>query len=447
MAKVSVSYFSQIDPLNPKNRNPKDYIVTNTPSMFYLVPKGSKNIRFELPLATFELEKADTFNTTVSGHLYNINKDPAKYGLNASDADFEDKLEKVIDDLMSADQATLNTLADGWVIYPRNGIVDTTWDKRHYPFTKSNGIPGGKLMNIRYGIPYDTYDKHSAPATGKAEWRYMLNWCSSHQASLQVFHTDGTLLTGSLLTNYDKSRGEVYGDSNWPSGIPIIPLFSPTGSYDSDDAAYYGCGLWNDWYCCYTATTIEGGLFVQNDANLPARGTIITPSMVSDALKTRHPNVFPSTFTFNDTTANDGKGEVIKRDDTTMHRFTSNGEDIQWSGSVAGTIGTNFSARSDLLGLFPFIVEGVWGGFNNWDNVLSALSKPFESLFIAEAKDDLIIGAMSYDGFSIFGEWEDPSSPPEPPEPPEPVPVPATCDRPRMWQKREANEGKHHFGL
>lgn len=220
----------------------------------------------------------------------------------------------------------------------------------------------------------------------------------------QVFHLDGKLLVGSPVIQDPRVSNRTHNGSNvwgFVTGATASP--DPRPLQDIRDAVTQ---------------------YVK--ANAPARYT--------------------GNFTFDDSTVN-GTGAFMAYS-TSMYTVTVAGETIQWNGDQLDTWpGRGDSSLDNIVNI------------NTWISNLSTnpdYDPPATikcKLSIDEAKDDLFIIMIGTCWHVYVASWDlpssDPPDPPDPPEPPEPepVPVPATCDRPRIWQKREANENKQHFGI
>lgn len=405
---------------DPSSGGPTTMEVAVQISYFWIVPKGAKDIRFEIPYMVRTGNAYDAEFGLISKYRDDVMDDIRSGVLNfdPNDPNYLDLIDAEVQRRFKADPDYSRIVTDGYTVYPRNGIAESLFNP-----------PSQYLDN--------TDDMGYIGPTSYQNYHIMPFMCWSHGASLQVFHTNGKLLTGSLLTGYDKSRGGLYDDSHFPVNV---------NSAYTDGRKWFASGLWADFHDFHT---VCGPVLPGRPAVFPTQGRTVTPSMVTDVLRDRQPNVFGSAFNFDDTLVNQGRGEQIKYDDSTEYTFNVDGEEIIWTGCIFGTGPCNLSARAYMLGLYPYLEDLGSGGYV----VDPIISRPYEVLRISEAKEDLIIGFISDDGGIVYGEWytDDGTSdpPPWPPEPPEPapVPVPARCDRPRMWRKRDANENKQHFGL
>lgn len=390
-------------------------------SYFWIVPRGAKDIRFEIPYIVRTANASEAESDLLFKYQDEVFDDIRSGVLNfdSNDPNYMNLVMEESQRRFKADPDYSRIVTDGYTVYPRNGIAESLFD------------PPSQYLDIVGSVKYAGHTSYQY---------YQITWfmCWSHGASLQVFHTNGKLLTGSLLTGHNKSRGDIYDDSHYPVNV----------SQDyTDGRKWFASGLWADFHDFHTVLGHLPPGTPSSSYVWPPTGRIVTPSMVTDVLRAKHPNVFGSAFNFDDTLVNQGRGEQIKYDDYTEYTFTVDGEEIIWTGCIFGTGPCNCTARAYMLGLYPYMEDLGGGGYV----VDPIISRPYEVLRISEAKEDLIIGFIGADGGSVYGEWytDDGTSdpPPEPPEPPEPVPVPARCDRPRMWRKRDANENKQHFGI
>lgn len=379
-------------------------------SYFWTVPRGSKDIRFEIPYIVRTPEAANA-ESALRGKYESEVMDDIRSGVlnfDSNDPNYMNLIEEEVQRRFEADPDYLRIGADGYTVYPRNGIAESLFDP------PSQYLNSFETSSYRGSTSYQNY-------------QITLFMCYSHGASLQVFHTNGKLLTGSLLTGYDKSRAGLYDDSHYPANV----------SQDyTDGRKWFASGLWADFHDFHTVLGHLPPGTPTSSYVWPTPGRTVTPSMVTDVLRELHPNVFGSAFNFDDTSVNQGRGEQIKYDDSTEYTFSVDGEEIIWTGCIFGTGPCNFSARAYMLGLYPYL-EDIGGGYP----VDPIVSRPYEVLRISEAKEDLIIGFISDDGGCVYGEWytddgtpdptpdpppdpptPDPPTPPEPPTPPTPEP-------------------------
>lgn len=408
-------------------------------SDFVTVPKGAKYIHFEIAYGEGSSSIVDQLIQIDQDIQLEVIQDAinGRLPFDTSDPNYMQLIEEETQRRVDADPRAID-LYNQWDgrIYPIGGIVDNLVG---FPDLKN----GWTTLVHRLGMGVNCAFNTVPIAT-------VISMCFDHSCSLQVFHPDGTLLVGSPLHQRDWCRGEPYGDSSGPSALRW-----PAGiEYDKS-------GQWAEWYSWATA----GLIAMATDGNLnnivryfPSRGTIATPSDITDVLKTKHPTVFLPSFQFNDSQVNGNRKVLVKMDDTTFYNLTVDGEQISWTGDPTADAPLLFPHQMLALGLYPSLVihptdpPDVASAMNNMTRE-KIRSRPFQSLDIEQATEDLIIGTVSCDMGTVYGEWyiDDgtPEPPPWPPEPPEPapVPVPARCDRPRMWRKRDANENKQHFGL
>lgn len=423
-----------------------DYNLERPPagfSAFVTVPKGAKHIHFEIAYGEGSLSIIKQLGE-ISGDIQSEVLQDVMNGrlpFDSSDPNYMLLIEEETQRRVDADPRAID-LYNQWDgrIYPSGGIVDTIVG---FPDLK-NGW--GTLLNLT-GLGVNSAYNNVPIST-------CLSMCFDHSCSLQVFHTDGTLLTGSPLYQRDWCRGEMYGDSSGPSALGW-----PAGiDYDKS-------GQWAEWFSWATAGSIAmatHGNLANIESYCPKKGTILTPSDITSLLKTRHPAVFLPSFQFDDSQVNGNRKVLVKMDDTSFYNLTVDGEQIRWTGDPTADAPLFFPYQMLALGLYPALVDhssiapsvatAVAAAMNNMTRE-KIKSRPFQSLDIEQATEDLIIGTVSCDVGTVYGEWyiDDGTSdpPPWPTEPPEPapVPVPARCDRPRMWRKRDANENKQHFGL
>lgn len=247
-------------------------------------------------------------------------------------------------------------------------------------------------------------------------------FCRSHNASIQVFHADGKLLIGTPLTKWDTCIGS--DDFEKCNGY-VGGMFSPKVTTEGE-AIWRKCGIWAEWYSVVTALESASSSRSLADVGsaLPSTGTVVTPTDLTMKLRSHYPAIFSSSFIFDDSGTNGTGNEVLKIDDTTVQTFTVDGEAIQWTGSLGGATGLGaVDHRAQELGRYNIVEAGE-------SRLISCTSSPYETLDIAEAKQDLIIGFLSSDGVAGWGRWYEPEledyvpvEPPLPvyPELPEPI--------------------------
>lgn len=242
-----------------------------------------------------------------------------------------------------------------------------------------------------------------------------LFFCRSHAASIQVFHTNGKLLTGTPLTNwatciddnrFDECNGYVGG------------MFSPKVTAEGE-AIWKKCGIWAEWYSAVTASESASTAQTLPDVitSLPPTGTVVSTSDLSTKLRNHYPAIFSSSFSFDDSQVNGNQSEVLKVDDITVQTFTVDGETIQWTGSIGGATGIGaVDHRAQQLSRYNLVYVGETG-------LITHTSSPYEKLDIAEAKEDLIIGFLSSDGVAGWGRWYEPEEGENIPEPAPAIPI------------------------
>lgn len=214
-------------------------------------------------------------------------------------------------------------------------------------------------------------------------------------AVVQVFHTDGTLLVGSpVIADPRKSCRNSHGSSIW--------------------------ALWS------------GAILTPDPRSIADVKTALNTAIVSKLSA-----MYAATFAFDDSKVN-GTGNVVPYS-SSMTTYRVDGETIEWNGDqLDGWSGYGYSNFDNTSSAWVND-RSLQSGFTDYDPA----SATFKSkLHIAEAKQDLIVLVVGTCLYVYKGSWIEPA----PPEP-EIDPVPAICDRPRMWQKRDANENKQHFGL
>lgn len=281
--------------------------------------------------------------------------------------------------------------------------------------------------------------------------------CEAHAGSIQVFHANGCLLTGTPLYGWDSTI-----DIEDPFDMGSVWL-KPNGSFDMvsitekqepiyNTEAWRHCGIWALWV---QQLIMQDYIIDSRKDSLFARDIhTISPVDVTKALKTMFPDIIPSTFSFDDSQCNGGsRMEVVKLDDSTMPTFTAYGETIKWTGSISGATGLqSLMSRTTYDNRF-----GRYYSINKDDALVSTfidppVSLPFEILEMDEAHEDLIVVLLGTHGTGFFGWYEDdqpldPTDDPDPepelepelePEPePEPELIECSCLRPSLWRIRD----------
>lgn len=243
-----------------------------------------------------------------------------------------------------------------------------------------------------------------------------LFFCRSHNASIQVFHMNGKLLTGTPLTNWDTCIGiDDFAECNGYVGGMFSPQVTPSG-----EAVWRKCGIWAEWYSAVTALeSASSAQSLPNASNtLLPTGTVVTAAEISAKLQNHYPAVFPSSFTFDDSAVNGNQSEVLKVDDSTVQTFNVAGESIKWTGNIGGATGLGaVDHRAQELGRYTIAYSGTTG-------LITHTSSPYEVLDIAEAQEDLIIGFLSSDGVAGWGRWYEPEAEDGTPELPQFLEIP-----------------------
>lgn len=313
-------------------------------AQFWRIPKGSKNIRFKIP------------------HWYTDKKDWT---------------------------ATFNNAAKS--LHP-NDATRSEWLKNAQNLI-SAANQAASVLGISPPDPdlvYTMQDEKTLAATQIA------SYCHNCNASIQVFHTNGRLLSGTPLTNWNRARG-----SYWDFGYVGMVPSSTTGPSAESEPKWRQEGLWVTWYeVIQTAKAGKNYFDLTNPGIVPADGTIITPAMITAALKELYPNIFPPTFNFDDSIVNGTGQELLKTNSYTLTNISADSESINWSGNVAGAIGTGSGTRMDELGVWPPL-------FAQAPSSTPHTVIPSETLEIAVANEDLIIGVICNDFVGVVGYWDD----------------------------------------
>lgn len=405
-------------------------------SEFWRIPKGTKNIRVALPCAVYGSGWRDVLTDDeekLANQRQLLLDQSGGMSLTQEQADELKKYEKQLA------LARVSTYASMCTFYP-----DSPLPKAYLDVKCPDGIDSpGAFSSMSWQIGHDAGGNSTYVAAP---------YCHDHNASIQVFHTDGKLLTGTPLHNWNLMRGELYGESSgWikPDGSHTTGV---TASSDSSKLAlFWKCGLWAEWYARIYSQEINGGSF--GGTAHPTPGTPVTPAQLTSKILTysvHASDVFPSGFQFDDSMVNSNRQEVLKPDNTTLTTFSVEGETIRWSGNVGGASGvmslTSRASYEELCGWYRSSTgEIIW---------LEPISYPYELLEIDEAQEDLIIGILGSDacvGYLQYGNTPatDPYEP-NPPDEPSPIPEPPIVEpdpyyqpaddmcigRPRAWRMR-----------
>lgn len=240
------------------------------------------------------------------------------------------------------------------------------------------------------------------------------SFCAYCNASIQVFHTNGKLLSGTPLRNWDRARGSYY-NYGFPGMTPINPI---SINYSTDITAttaanWHKEGLWTSWYSL-VQTTKSGEyyfaytpVYTANPIYNPPAGTIITPANITAELQALYPSIFDSSFSFDDSSVNGNGLELLKTSNTALKTISVDGETIKWSGNAAGAIGAGSVTRTEELGVWP-----PYSLHPDTNPIIPVNPVPHnislgEVLEIDYAQEDLIIGAICSDYFGIVGSWEE----------------------------------------
>lgn len=331
-----------------------------------IVPKGSKNIHFEIPY--YEVSKSEK-----------------------AEREANDEAVAVRDSLWSADIP----------VQLRNLMDDTaTVDGKETPV-----------------YCYKKWDTDSQKIS-------CMFFCRSHSASIQVFHEDGKLLSGTPLTNWDTCIGaDKFEECNGYVGGVMSSNVTASG-----EEIWKKCGIWAEWYSAVSTLDSSDGTQSLSDlkTSLPPTGTIVTPDNITNLLKSHYPAIFSSSFSFDDSVVNGTQQELVKANDIDKEWIVVEEEEIFWTGSVGGATGLGaVDHRAQKEGLVVFSSTG------NTSSV-DFVSKPYEILDIEEAKENLIIGFLSSDGVAGWGSWLEPSVDTNAPVSPDPVPAPPSVALPEF---------------
>lgn len=223
------------------------------------------------------------------------------------------------------------------------------------------------------------------------------SFCQNCNASIQVFHTNGRLLTGTPLRNWNVSRG-----CYWGFGYRgMIPTQGTTTITPEMEAKWRKEGLWATWYEVVQTSKAGKDYFADpNPGILPPDGTVITPEMITSALKDLYPDIFPPAFVFDDSSVNGTGLELLKMSNYSLNTISVDNETIAWSGNVAGATGAGSGTRMDE--------RGVWPPMYGYTPSRTPYSiNPAELLEIPLANDDLIIGVICSDYVGVVGYWDE----------------------------------------
>lgn len=323
------------------------------------IPKGSKNIHFEIPY--YEVSKSEKVTKETEG---------------------------------GTATAVRDSLWPGDIPIQLRSLLDTT------------AVSDGKDVPA---YAYKTWEADNNKIS-------CFFFCRSHSASIQVFHEDGKLLSGTPLYGWDTCIGsDRFDECNGYVGGVFSSNVTASG-----EEIWKKCGIWAEWYSAVSTLTDGANDKALPDLadSLPATGTVVTPSDLSTMLYEHYPSVFPASFSFDDSSVNGDRQEVVKVNDIDKKWITVEGESILWTGSVGGATGIGaFDHRAQREGLFAIATNGD-------TTVLSIVSKPYEVLDIDEAKENLIIGFLSSDGVAGWGSWLEPDAEEDEPTPSTPIPTP-----------------------
>lgn len=362
--------------------------------VWYKIPKGSTNIHFEIPYLQYD------------------DVDYVDYLTQSSDLSASPKGKRFRDSMWPAEIPTvLRDLLDNTTVAEAVGDTDSTLETSDVltgSFLPPYGYQLFDSVKLSDGTIENLHTAHTIGSTTQYPRSYhWLYFCRSHSASIQVFHTDGKLLSGTPLYNWDQCIG---GADLQTHGGYVGGFLSPDVTV-AGQAVWEHCGIWAEWYSIITAIKNSSSSELVPDMTnaLPPTGTVVTPSEISASLKSLYPAIFSSSFTFSDTAVNGNRQEVLKMDDTTVKTISVDGETIKWTGSVGGATGLgaiDHRAQKEQLCYLET--------YNGSSVRLVINSKPYEVLDMDEAKEDLIIGVLSPDGFAAWGTWTDPSTPSAP---------------------------------
>lgn len=316
---------------------------------FVKIPKGSTNIHFEIP-------------------YYEVSK-------------------SWIDTKTQAGDSSLVIRNDAW---PKDGSIPV---QLRNLLDSTNTAEG----NLNPEFSYKTWDVASSDLL-------CLFFNRSHSASIQVFHTDGSLLSGTPLYRWDTCIGKAeLEESNGYIGGQYSPAVTEEG-----EARWWKCGIWAEWYSRVSALAVAGGVETPEEVKnyLLPTGTVVSSSDITAKLKSLYPDVFLADFSFDDSNVNNTRSEVIKRSNATMHTIYAGDEVIKWTGSIGGATGIGaVDHRAQFEGTYVMSQIGSSSAYN-----LVALASPSEVLDIEVANEDLIIGFLSTDGFLAWGSWIEPTA-------------------------------------
>lgn len=340
---------------------------------FWKIPKGSKNIKFKIPhWYTGDLTKKDGSKQSW-GSTY-MSEGTARYGTDyASWGKDPQKTLDLVRDVVDMH----NAMGEGWSIpYPDPDLLYTMQD----------------------GFDFSRQE--------------VASYCHNCNASLQVFHTNGRLLAGTPLRNWDTARAS-YWDIG-PAGQTITASGGTQDQYittEETEARWLKEGLWTSWYTM-VQTSKTGVYYFDSPTPVmtPSLGTQVTPAMLSALLQELYPDIFSSSFSFDDTAVNGNGLELYKSNNFTLNFIAVDSETISWSGNAAGAIGSGAGDRMAVLGSWHSMLSYT-PTYHNMPCVVN----PEEILEIAYANEDLIVGVITNDYVGVVGSWDEYSE--DPPEP------------------------------
>lgn len=350
---------------------------------FWKIPKGARNIRFELPFLRIDPPFYTAWTALITPLLLAVQ---ASTGIDPNDpAVTEDDLQTFYEALYSmADPATSllpsftnrattddPNIIDGYLMYPDQSISGwlDSWLKCLVP-------PAVGLLphSINPLIPSDP-SSGVCPNDGTLSYHPEEDFC----CGLQVFSMDGKLLIGHPL---ESSVAITYTGSHTMNTWPTL---APDGT----------ASMWGIAYA-----------MAQDQLGTPVTsGATVTPAQISAWLTSSYSDVFPSGFSFDDSEVNGTGTSLLKQSEkmADLHTLTIRGMTVQWSG--ASLEGTVLMSSACLRNTRPEVCAvDYWSIRSQIQDCLSA----GQVLLIKEAKEDLIIGGISgAKGCPIYGQWDE----------------------------------------